>query len=106
MSDPIVAVSFWDTVVINAAPIIVAITGFGAMIGGFVIQYCMMKQQNLKIEQNAIEAYEARRAINKKLDTVVVSTNGIVEKNVALARAAGLAEGAQIERSRADAANV
>lgn len=57
------SIPFWDTVVVNAAPIIIALTGFGAMLGGFYMQYRMMNKQNEKIEQHAAEAATARQQI-------------------------------------------
>lgn len=92
--------SFWTTVVTNAAPIIIAMTGFGAMVGGFYMQYRMMKQQNRKLDANANEATAARRKIDTKMDQVVEATNGLVDKKVVLARELGRIEGAHQERER------
>lgn len=96
-------VPFWDTVVVNMAPIIIALTGFGAMLGGFYMQYRMMKQQNQKIDQNADIASTARLNITSKIDKVAEATNGIIEKNVAMARDLGVAEGVKQERERNNA---
>jgi hypothetical protein len=66
--------SFWDTVVTNLAPIIVALTGFGAMAGGFYIQYRMMKAQNERIDKNAKDAASDRAQL--KTDIVTIVKNG------------------------------
>lgn len=93
MSDPVVAVSLWDTVVINAAPIIIALTGFGGMIGGFYMQKRMMDRQNEKMDRNAQKADDDRSTIATKIDKVAESTNGIVQRNEQIARSLGVAEG-------------
>jgi hypothetical protein len=64
-------VNFWDTVVTNLAPIIIALTGFGAMAGGFYIQYRMMKSQNERIDKNAQNAAEDRAKLKTDIATIV-----------------------------------
>ena len=85
--------TLWDTVVVNMAPIIIALTGFGAMIGGFYMQKRMMDRQNEKIDRNFREAGEARSTLATKMDKVAESTNGIVKRNETLARSLGVSEG-------------
>ena len=95
-------IPFWDTVVVNMAPIIIALTGFGAMIGGFWMQKRMMDRQNEKIEQNAVKAESQRTELRSKMDEVKEAANGVkneLVKSTALAsHAEGKAEGVQQER--------
>jgi hypothetical protein len=90
-------VTFWDTVVINLAPIIIALTGFGGMVGAFLLQYRstkrMFEHQNQKIDTNANEAASQRDNINQKLDKVNETTNGMAVRNEQIARNLGVAEG-------------
>jgi hypothetical protein len=96
-------VPFWDTVVINLAPIIIALTGFGAMIGGFWMQKRMMDRQNEKIDRNAKKAEDDRSVINTKIDQVTANTNGIAQRNEAVAKALGVVEGrAQVAQEAKD----
>lgn len=60
-------IPFWDTVVTNAAPIILALTGLVTTVGGFYMQYRMMKHQNEKLDRNAREATDARNDIKDQL---------------------------------------
>lgn len=94
--------TFWTSVVNNLAGIIVAITGFGAMIGGFIMQYRMMKHQNHKIDSNAARAVTEREVMSAKIEEVHSATNGLVERNVAIAKSLGMAEGmaAGLEQGR------
>lgn len=63
-------IPFWDTVVTNAAPIIIATTGLLTTLGGFWFQYHMMKMQNQKIDQHAKEAADARTAIQQDITEI------------------------------------
>ena len=95
-------VTFWDTVVTNLAPIIIALTGFGAMAGAFFIQYRNISRQfddqNRKIDQNALRAADDRAVINAKVDDIHSATNGMKDELVKASRAEGVIEGRALEK--------
>jgi len=112
--------TFIEDLVDHAAEIIVAMTGFGAMIGGFWLQGRSTRkqfdQQNTKIDRNAIIAADERDHIAGKIEDVRIATNGmkdeLIKATAKSSRSEGRAEGviegraAEKQDNADDAANL
>ena len=64
--------TLWDTVVINLAPIILAMTGLVTTLGGFWLQKRKMDKQNAIIATNAEVAQVQRTELTHKVEDVAV----------------------------------